>query len=218
MQVTRARQAIQRSQRIGLTGGIGSGKSTVARLLVDCGAALIDADAISREVTASGGAAIEEIARQFGEKAITPAGAMDRAVMRSLAFSDPAVKRQLEAIIHPLVSVESARQAVTAAHAGRACILFDIPLLVESGRWRQQLDQVLVVDCREATQISRVMARQSQPGTLGPWTREDVQKVMASQASRTHRRAAADACIYNDRLSLDDLSLLVKQLSRRFGL
>jgi dephospho-CoA kinase len=209
---------MQSSQKIGLTGGIGSGKSTVARMLVDCGAALIDADAISREATAPGGAAIAQVARQFGPKAITPEGAMDRDVMRDLAFSDPAVKRQLEAIIHPLVSLESARLAAAAAHAGSACILFDIPLLVESNRWRQQLDQVVVVDCTEATQISRVMARQSQVGMHGHWTCETVQKVMASQASRAHRRAAADACIYNDGLSLDALGTLVKQLSRRFGL
>ena len=203
------------SQKIGLTGGIGSGKSTVARMLVECGAALIDADAISRKVTAAGGAAMAQVARQFGARVITPEGAMDRDVMRELAFGDPRVKRQLEAIIHPLVSLESARLA---AHADSACILFDIPLLVESNRWRQQLDQVLVVDCSEATQISRVLARQSQPGMHGHWTRDAVQKVMASQASRAHRRAAADACIYNDGLSLDALGLLIRQLSRRFGL
>ena len=204
--------------RLGLTGGIGSGKSTVAGMLVECGAALIDADAISREVTAPGGAAIALVARQFGPAAITAAGAMNRDFMRALAFSDPAVKRQLEAIIHPLVSLESARRAAVAAHAGSACILFDIPLLVESSRWRQQLDQVLVVDCTQATQISRVMARQSQPGMQGRWTPYAVQKVIASQASRAHRRAAADACIYNEGLSLEALGLLVRRLSRRFGL
>ena len=209
---------MQPCQKIGLTGGIGSGKSTVARMLVECGAALVDADAISREVTAPGGAAIVQLAQQFGPAAITPAGAMDRDVMRALAFSDPAVKRQLEAIIHPLVSLESARLAEAATRAGNACILFDIPLLVESNRWRQQLDQVLVVDCSEASQISRVMSRQSGQGLPGHWTREAVQKVMASQASRAQRRAAADACIYNEGLSLDALGLLVRQLSRHFGL
>ena len=209
---------MQLSQKIGLTGGIGSGKSTVARMLVECGAVLVDADAISREVTAPGGAAIEQIARQFGSQALTPAGSMDRDVMRELAFSDPAVKRQLEAIIHPLVSLESARLAATAASAGGACIVFDIPLLVESNRWRQQLDQVLVIDCSEATQISRVLARQSQPGMHGHWTPDAVQKVIATQASRAHRRAAADACIYNEGLSIDALSGLVRKLAHRFGL
>ena len=206
------------SQKIGLTGGIGSGKSTVARLLVECGAALVDADAISREVTAPGGGAVEQIARQFGPQALTAAGAMDRDVMRELAFSDPAVKRQLEAIIHPLVALESARLAAAAASAGRTCILFDIPLLVESNRWRGQLDQVLVVDCSEATQVSRVLARQSQTGLQGHWTPDAVQKVIASQASRAHRRAAADACIYNEGLSIDALSKLVRKLAYRFGL
>ena len=204
--------------RLGLTGGIGSGKSTVARMLVECGASLIDADAISREVTAPGGAAIAPLAAQFGPTSITPAGAMDRDAMRALAFSNPAFKRQLEAIIHPLVSLESARLAAAATQAGSACIVFDIPLLVESKRWRQQLDQVLVVDCTAATQISRVLSRQSQAGVQGDWTREMVQTVMASQASRAHRRAAADACIHNDELSLAALGHLVRQLSSRFGL
>lgn len=198
-------------QRIGLTGGIGSGKSTVARLLVDAGAALIDADAISRQVTAPGGAAVPLITRQFGPQAITSDGAMDRDAMRRLAFSDPASRRQLEAIIHPLVGRETARQAEQALRAGNPCIVFDIPLLVESGRWRQQLDRVLVVDCSEATQISRVMARSG-------WTQEAVQKVIDGQASRAARRAAADVCIYNDGLSLDALGLIVRQISRRFGL
>lgn len=199
------------AQRIGLTGGIGSGKSTVARLLVDAGAPLIDADAISRQVTAPGGAAIPLITRQFGPQAITPDGAMDRDAMRRLAFSDPASRRQLEAIIHPLVGLETARQAEQALQAGNPCIVFDIPLLVESGRWRQQLDRVLVVDCSEATQIRRVMARSG-------WTQEAVQKVIDGQASRAARRAAADVCIYNDGLSLDALGLIVRQISRRFGL
>ncbi len=198
-------------QRIGLTGGIGSGKSTVARMLVDCGAVLIDADAISRQVTAPGGAAIALIAEQFGTQAITPDGAMDRNVMRDLAFSDPSARRKLEAIIHPLVSFETSRQADLAAGAGSLCIVFDIPLLVESARWRQQLDQVLVVDCSEATQTSRVTARNG-------WAPEAVQKVIAAQASRARRRAAADACIYNDGLSLEALGLLVRRLACRFGL
>lgn len=198
-------------QRIGLTGGIGSGKSTVARLLVDCGAVLIDADAISRQLTAPGGAAISRIAEQFGPQTITPEGAMDRDVMRERVFSEPSVRQQLEAIIHPLVSLEAARQAALAASAGSRCTVFDIPLLVESGRWRQQLDRVLVVDCTEATQISRVTARSG-------WTPEAVQKVIAGQASRTQRRAAADACLYNDDLSLEALGAAVQQLAHRFGL
>ncbi|MFC5521219.1 dephospho-CoA kinase [Polaromonas jejuensis] len=198
-------------QRIGLTGGIGSGKSTVARLLVASGATLVDADAIARQVTAPGGAAIKELARQFGDDVITADGAMDRDRMRQLAFSDPAIRRQLESIIHPLVSQETLRQSGVAEKAGSACIVFDVPLLVESGRWRQQVDRVLVVDCSEATQIARVMARNG-------WTREAVEKVMAGQASRAQRLAAADICVYNDGLALEELERMVHRLAVSFGL
>ncbi|MES2281279.1 MAG: dephospho-CoA kinase [Pseudomonadota bacterium] len=197
--------------RVGLTGGIGSGKSTVASMLVDCGALLIDADAISRAVTAAGGAAIAPVAAQFGPQAITPEGAMDRDFIRQLVFDNPAARLELEAIIHPLVVLESSRKAEQATRAGSACVLFDIPLLVESGRWRQQLGKVLVVDCSETTQVARVTRRNG-------WTPEAVQKVMAGQATRTARRAAADICIYNDGLSLEELGLAVRQISRSFGL
>ena len=203
------------TQRIGLTGGIGSGKSTVAGLLVARGATLVDADAIARQVTAPGGAAVKELAEQFGNHVITAEGAMDRDRMRQLAFSDPAIRQRLEAIIHPLVSQETLRQAGQAVKAGSVCIVFDVPLLVESGRWRQQVDRVLVVDCSEATQIARVLARET--GRNG-WTREAVEKVMAGQASREQRLAAADICIYNDGLSLEALGRLVGQLATRFGL
>ncbi|WP_309678496.1 dephospho-CoA kinase [Polaromonas sp.] len=203
------------SQRIGLTGGIGSGKSTVARLLVTRGATLVDADAIARQVTAPQGAAIPTIASQFGRAMITAEGALDRDRMRQLVFNDPAARRRLEAIVHPLVSQETRRQAGEAMKAGSPCVVFDVPLLVESGRWRQQLDQVLVVDCAPATQIERVMAREA--GRTG-WTPEVVEKIMAGQASRAERLAAADICIYNDDLSLPSLALLVRQLATRFGL
>lgn len=198
-----------RALRVGLTGGIGSGKSTVAAMLADCGAAVIDSDAISRQVTAPGGAAMDGLVRQFGTRFITPEGGLNRDAMRDLVFSDAGAKKQLEAIVHPLVGEETARQA---AQATSACIVFDVPLLVESGRWRQRVDQVLVVDCSEATQVSRVMARNG-------WTREAVERVMAGQAGRDRRLGAADICIYNDAsLSLAALALMVQQLSRRFGL
>jgi dephospho-CoA kinase len=204
-------RAASPAQRIGLTGGIGSGKSTVAAMLVNLGATLVDADAISRQLTAAGGAAVKQIASEFGAGVMGADGAMDRDKMRQLAFSDPTARQRLEAIIHPLVTQQSLRQAEQAQLAGSPCIIFDIPLLVESGRWRQRLDGVLVVDCRESTQMDRVVARSG----LAP---QVVQKIMAGQATRAERLAAADICIYNDGLLLETLALLVGQLAVRFGL
>jgi len=197
--------------RIGLTGGIGSGKSTVANMLVAGAAALVDADAISRAVTATGGSAIKEIAAQFGAHLIAANGAMDRDRMRQLAFDDPSARRRLESIVHPLVGQETLRQYEQAVTAGKVCVVFDIPLLVESGRWRQQLDQVLVVDCTEATQISRVMTRNG-------WSRDVVEKILAGQAGRDQRLSAADICLYNDGLTLEALEAQVRRLGVRFGL
>lgn len=204
-----------RTQRVGLTGGIGSGKSTVAHMLQELGAALVDADAVSRQVTAAGGSAIAAIARHFGDDAIDADGAMNREVMRSLVFSDPAARHQLEAIIHPLVQRATSQLASEAIQAGQWCVVHDIPLLAESGRWRAQLDQVLVVDCLPATQIDRVMQRESaRPG----WDRTVVERVMAAQASRFQRLSVADICIYNDGVSLGELKHLVRQAAKSFGL
>ena len=200
--------------RLGLTGGIGSGKSTVANLLVESGATLIDADAISRATTAPGGAAMADIAAQFGSELITQQGALNRNAMRQLVFSNPLARLQLEAIIHPLVSRESDRLAKQALLCGCCLLVFDIPLLVESRRWRQQLQQlqqVLVVDCDEALQISRVMLRSN-------WTPDAVEKVMAQQASRSQRRAAADMVIYNQDITLAELHEQVRQLVQRITL
>jgi len=199
------------ASRIGLTGGIGSGKSTVAQMLAECGAVIVDADAISRQLTAAGGAAIAAIGQIFGAAFITPAGALDRDAMRQQVFSDPSAKLRLEAIIHPLVAAQTAQQASAAESQGARCIVFDVPLLVESGRWRAQLHQVLVIDCTEERQISRVMARNG-------WTREAVQKVIAAQASRAQRLAAADMCIYNETQSLAELAALARAAAKRFGL
>lgn len=197
--------------RIGLTGGIGSGKSTVAAMLAAAGAAVIDADAIARSVTATGGAAIEAITREFGPDFITAAGALDRDRMRGLAYADATARKRLEAIVHPLVGQETERQSAQALAGGSRCLVFDIPLLVEGGRWRQRLDQVLVVDCPEETQVARVMARSG-------LTREAVLAIIASQASRAQRLAAADVVIYNEGLSLDALKAEALAAARRFGL
>ena len=202
---------MQCSFRLGLTGGIGSGKSTVAALLASHGAAVIDADAISRQTTASGGAAIETIRQIFGAAFITPAGALDRERMRAHVFQDPSARQQLEQIIHPLVGQETERQAQAALTAGCRCIVFDIPLLVESGHWRARLDQVLVVDCRTETQIARTMQRSD-------LSRDAVVAIITSQARRAQRLSAADLVLYNDGLTLEQLAQEVRQLARRFGL
>jgi dephospho-CoA kinase len=197
--------------RVGLTGGIGSGKSTVLGMFADLGAAVVDADAISRSVTAPGGAAIASIAQQFGPGFITADGAMDRERMRDHAYADPLARKQLEAIIHPLVAAESARQVQAALDRAARCIVFDIPLLVESGRWRSQVDQVAVVDCSAQTQIERVVARSA-------LTRQQVESIIAAQAPRALRLAAADVVICNEGLTLAQLQAQVAQAAQRFGL
>jgi dephospho-CoA kinase len=197
--------------RIGLTGGIGSGKSTVLAMLQALGAAAIDADAISRATTASGGAAIAAIARQFGPEFIAVDGALDRARMREQAYAQPDARRALEQIIHPLVGEEIERQVQAALAAGARSIVFDIPLLVESTRWRPQLDRVLVVDCSPETQVARVVARSG----LAP---EEVRAIIAAQAPRALRLAAADVVICNEGLSLDALRHEVQQAAQSFGL
>ncbi len=197
--------------RIGLTGGIGSGKSTVLAMLEKLGAAVVDADAISRSTTAAGGAAIDAIRAAFGTEYITGDGALDRARIRDRVYADPGARKQLEAIIHPLVGAESARQVEAARAAGAHCIVFDIPLLVESGRWRAQVDRVWVVDCPEATQVARVVQRSG----LAPG---EVQAIIAAQAPRALRLAAADIVTCNDGISLEALAHIVEQEARRLGL
>lgn len=188
--------------RLGLTGGIGSGKSTVAAMLVDCGAHLVDTDAIARELTLPGGAAMPALCEAFGEQAVTPQGALDREHMRRLVFADADARRRLEAVLHPMIGQEAERRAALAQ--GRP-VVFDVPLLAESRHWRGRVLRVLVVDCEEATQIARVAQR---PG----WTAEAAARVVAQQASRALRRSVADAVICNDGLSLAGLQAEVRAL------
>jgi len=197
--------------RLGLTGGIGSGKSTVAGFLAELGAAVVDADAIARTVTAVGGPAIAPLRATFGNNMITPQGALDRHQMRTLAFADSHAKQQLEAIIHPLVGQETRRQADAAMAAGHRCLVFDVPLLVESSHWRRQVDAVLVVDCTESTQISRVVARSQ----LDPAA---VQAIINAQSPRLRRLQAADAVLFNDGVPLVVLRSEVAALAATFGL
>ena len=199
------------SFRLGLTGGIGSGKSTVSAFLEQMGAAIIDADAISRATTGPGGAAIAALRVAFGASVLTADGAMDRAKMRKLVYSDPGAKTQLEAIIHPLVGQAVGHQALHVQVSGARWTVFDIPLLVESQHWRTKLDRILVIDCSEDTQVVRVAARNG-------LTHHEIGKILATQASRKQRLECADWVLLNDGISLDELRQHVQQIGTQFGL
>lgn len=194
-------------RRIGLTGGIGSGKSTVAGLLAQQGAVLVDTDAIARAIAQPGGIAMPALEAAFGPGVIAADGGLDRAAMRQIVFADAGAKLRLEGILHPLIGTETQRQA--AAAGDDAVVVFDVPLLVESGRWRAIVDRVLVVDATEQTQLKRVVTRSG-------WAPEAVQAVIAQQASRRARRAAADAVLYNESLSLEELGAQVWGLWNRW--
>ena len=187
--------------RIGLTGGIGSGKSTVAAMLQRRGAALVDTDRIARELTLPGGAAMPAVQAAFGAGVVAGDGGLDRVAMRDLVFRDAGAKQRLEAILHPMIGIEAARQAADAP----GHVVFDVPLLAESSHWRDRVERVLVVDCPEATQLARVVQR---PG----WTHDAASAVIAQQASRAARRRCADAVIYNDGLTLEQLEHEVETL------
>jgi dephospho-CoA kinase len=178
--------------RVGLTGGIGSGKSTVAALLAAQGAVVVDTDAISRQLTQPGGIAIPALREAFGDTVISGSGALDRDRMRRLAFDDPSVRRRLEAIMHPLISTETERAA--AQHETAPVIVFDVPLLIESGGWLDRVHRILVVECGERTQIERVVQRSG-------WTEDMVRAVIAAQVTNDQRRAVADDLIVNDGIS-----------------
>jgi dephospho-CoA kinase len=182
--------------RIGLTGGIGSGKSTVARRFAALGALVVDTDALAHSLTAPGGAALPAIAAAFGADMLGADGAMDRARMRALVFAQPAERARLEAILHPLIGAAT-REAAMLARSGQA-VVFDVPLLTESGTWRARVDRVLVVDCTPATQVARVVQRSG-------WSVDAVERTIAQQATRAQRRAIADAVIFNDGLSQTEL-------------
>ena len=187
---------------IGLTGGIGSGKSTVATLLVRCGAHLVDADAIARALTLPGGAAMPALVSEFGAAAVAPDGSLNRAHMRALAFADAGAKARLEAILHPLIGQESQRQT---ALAGTRPVVCDVPLLTESSHWRARVARVLVVDCSTDTQVTRVVQRAG-------WTEAAARSVVAQQAGRAARRAIADAVLHNDGITLAELQAEVQAL------
>jgi len=201
----------KRSLQIGISGGIGSGKSTVCQSFARKGAAVVDLDAISRASTAAGGRAIAAVKATFGAGFIDETGAMDRTKMRDLVFSDAGARSRLEGIVHPLIALEVASQADTAQKMGLACIVFDIPLLVESAHWRTSLDRILMVDCSVDTQIQRVQARSGLSET-------EVRSILRAQSSRRQRLEVADAVIFNEGKNLLEIERELQSLGAQFGL
>jgi len=193
---------------VGLTGGIGSGKSAAACRFAELGAVVIDTDAIAHELTGAGGRAMPALRAAFGAAVVAADGGLERSAMRQMAFSDVAARARLEAILHPLISTE-ARQRCAAALADAApYVVLMVPLLIETGHYQGQVKRVVVVDCAEETQISRVIARSG-------LRRDEIERIMATQASRADRRAAADDLIDNDG-DLAGLQRQVDELHRRY--
>ena len=173
---------------VGLTGGIGSGKSTVADLFVEQGAGLVDTDAIARELTMADGVAMPMLTAEFGRKILAADGALDRAAMRQLAFADPSARSRLESILHPLIRQISTKRCQAATEA---YVILAVPLLVESGAYPDRCDRIVVVDCPESLQIERVMARSR-------LSLDEVKAIMAAQATREQRLSAANDVVIND--------------------
>jgi dephospho-CoA kinase len=190
---------------VGLTGGIGSGKSAAAEEFERLGATVVDTDAIAHQLTQAGGKALPELERVFGAAVIGDSGAMDRSKMRSLVFADPAAKKALEALLHPMIREESQRLIVAAQGP---YVIHVVPLLVESADYRSRVDRVLVVDAPEALQIERVRARSGLP-------EHEVRAILAAQATRAERLAAADDVIDN-RGTIDALRKQVAALHRKY--
>lgn len=193
---------------VGLTGGIGSGKSAASAMLGELGAAVVDADVIAHELTAPGGAAIAAIRSAFGSDAIAADGALDRVAMRRLVFSDAAAKGRLEAILHPLIGAEIRRRSAIGLASGAPYVVLVVPLLVESGGYRKRVARILVVDCAEDTQVARVMARNGM-------TSEEVRRIMATQATRAERLTAADDTVDNDS-DMNNLRIQIEALHRKY--
>jgi dephospho-CoA kinase len=194
------------SRVVALTGGIGSGKTTVANLFAERGVALVDTDEIARELTSARGVAMPAIAEAFGGAVLREDGGLDRAAMRRLCFSDPARRQSLEAILHPLIRDESLARCRRADRT--PYVLLVVPLLVESGAWREHIGRILLVDCDEALQMTRVMARSA-------LSADEVRGIMAAQASRAERLAVADDVLSNTG-TRDELRTAVLALHRRY--
>ena len=192
---------MKRSLVVGLTGGIGSGKSAAAQMFAECGAAIVDTDAIAHALTGPQGAAMPALVQAFGPEIQQPNGALDRAAMRQRIFSSPTEKTRLESILHPMIRQESDQQVAATIAAQAPYVVLVAPLLIESGSYRQRVDRVVVVDCPEAVQIARVQARNG-------FTEAEVRDILVTQASRADRLAVADHVIDNS----GDLSHLQQQV------
>lgn len=190
---------------VGLTGGIGCGKSKAAEFFAELGAEVVDTDAISHALTGPGGQAMEPIAAAFGPSYVRPDGALDRARMRSLVFGDPAAKARLEGILHPLIRAESLRRIRDSA---APYVVLVVPLLLETGGYRELLSRVLVVDCEESQQIARVVARSG-------LAEDEIGRIMRAQLPRAERVAAADDVLAND-ADLETLRARVRALHERY--
>lgn len=190
---------------VGLTGGIGSGKSTVAELFAARGAVVVDTDAIAHELTGAGGAAMASLAAAFGPQVVRADGGLERTVMRQLVFAEPAQRVRLEGILHPLIRERSAQRCRAAASP---YVILAVPLLVEAGGYRERCQRILVVDCDESVQVARVMARNG-------LTESEVRAIMAAQAGRRERLAAADDVVHNER-GIDALHEQVDCLHARY--
>jgi dephospho-CoA kinase len=190
---------------VGLTGGIGCGKSTVADLFAALGATIVDTDVIAHALTAPQGAAMPAIVAEFGPDFAQPDGALDRARMRTLVFSDATARARLEAILHPRIraATEAAGQAATGAY-----VIYVVPLLIESGSWRERVTRVLAIDCSEDTQVARVMQRSH-------LSADEVRAIMATQVTRARRLAEADDVVDND-AGLEALRTQVQALHERY--
>jgi dephospho-CoA kinase len=199
---------------VGLTGGIGSGKSAAADLFAERGAAVIDTDAIAHAMTRPGGAAMPAIRAEFGDEVVSADGALDRAAMRALVFADPSARKRLEAILHPLIRGECEDRL--AASAGAPYAILVVPLLIEAGDYRKRVNRIAVVDCAETTQIARVINRSG-------LDRPEIERILAAQATRSERLAAADDIIDNDGdlaalpVQIERLHALYLALARQFG-
>ncbi|SOE61640.1 dephospho-CoA kinase [Burkholderia sp. OK233] len=189
---------------VGLTGGIGSGKSTVADLFAARGVPLVDTDLIAHRITAPHGIAMPQIAAEFGDSFVAADGSLDRARMRTLVFSDDDARKRLEGITHPLIRAETEREQ---REAQGPYVMIVVPLLVESGSWKTRVNRVLTVDCSVETQIARVMSRNG-------FSREQVLAIIARQATREARLAAADDVIDNDNMPLEALTAEVEAQHR----